>query len=93
LKIEVAVVGEVSALWQSPAKPAACLVLAHGAGMTHRAMATIADGLEARGVAALRYQFPYMEKGGRRPDGPEVAHATVRAAYRCSRAHARSAVA
>ncbi len=82
LKIEVAGFGEVSGLWQSPAKPTACLALAHGAGagMTHRSMAAIADGLEERGVATLRYQFPYMEKGGKRPDAPALAHATVRAA-------------
>src|SRR5688572_11580068 len=53
----------VSGLWQAPAVPQAGLVLAHGAGagMTHRSMAAIADGLEALGVATLRYQFPYME--------------------------------
>ena len=72
----------VSALWQSPAAPKAVLALAHGAGagMTHRHMAAIAGGLEALGVATLRYQFPYMEKGGKRPDPPVVAHAAVRAA-------------
>ena len=72
----------VSGLWQSPPAPAACLVLAHGAGagMTHRSMAAIAAGLAERGVATLRYQFPYMEKGGKRVDPPPVAHAAVRAA-------------
>jgi predicted alpha/beta-hydrolase family hydrolase len=82
LKIEVAGVGQVSGLWRSPAKPLAGMVLAHGAGagMSHRSMVAIADGLEGLGVATLRYQFPYMETGGRRPDGPAVAHATVRAA-------------
>ena len=72
----------VSALWQSPADPSAVLLLAHGAGagMTHRHMAATADGLERLGVATLRYQFPYMEKGGKRPDPPAVAHAAVRAA-------------
>ena len=82
LLIEVPDAGVVSALWQSPDKPFACLVLAHGAGagMTHRAMAAIADGLQGLGVATLRYQFPYMEKGSRRPDSPPIAHATVRAA-------------
>jgi predicted alpha/beta-hydrolase family hydrolase len=72
----------VSGLWQSPPKPTACLSLAHGAGagMTHRAMAATADGLEARGVATLRYQFPYMERGSKRVDSPPVAHAAVRAA-------------
>jgi len=74
--------GAVSALWQSPAAPRAALSLAHGAGagMTHRAMAAIADGLELLGVATLRFQFPYMETGGRRPDPPRIAHAAVRAA-------------
>jgi uncharacterized protein len=82
LKIQVSDIGGVSALWQSPAKASACLVLAHGAGagMTHRSMVAIADGLEALGVATLRYQFPYMQKGGKRPDSPAVAQATVRAA-------------
>ena len=72
----------VSGLWQAPAEAKACLVLAHGAGagMTHRSMAAIADGLEALGVATLRYQFPYMEKGGKRVDAPPVTHAAVQAA-------------
>jgi hypothetical protein len=72
----------VSGLWQAPAGATAALVLAHGAGagMTHKALAATADGLEALGVATLRFQFPYMEKGGKRPDAPPVAHAAVRAA-------------
>jgi predicted alpha/beta-hydrolase family hydrolase len=87
LKIEVPGVGEVSSLWQSPDRPSACLVLAHGAGagMTHRSMTAIADGLTALGAATLRYQFPIMEKGSRRPDSPAVAHATVRAAVSAAR--------
>ena len=72
----------VSGLWQAPPQPKACLVLAHGAGagMAHKSMAAIADGLAERGVATLRYQFPYMEKGGKRVDPPPIAHAAVRAA-------------
>ena len=72
----------VSGLWQAPADARALLVLAHGAGagMTHKAMAATADGLGALGIATLRFQFPYMEKGGKRPDTPPVAHAAVRAA-------------
>ncbi|HEY2710036.1 MAG TPA: alpha/beta family hydrolase [Caulobacteraceae bacterium] len=72
----------VSGLWQAPTDATACLVLAHGAGagMTHKVMAATADGLAERGVATLRYQFPYMEKGGKRTDPPPVAHAAVRAA-------------
>src|ERR1700760_3471541 len=71
----------VSGLWLSPVEASACLVLAHGAGagMTHRSMAAIAEGLAERGVASLRYQFPYMERGGKRVDAPPIAHATVRA--------------
>jgi predicted alpha/beta-hydrolase family hydrolase len=65
-----------------PAAARACCVLAHGAGagMTHPFMAGIAGGLADRRIATLRYQFPYMERGSRRPDGPKLAHATVRAA-------------
>lgn len=48
--------------------------------MTHPFMAAIANGLDERGVATLRYQFPYMEQGSKRPDSPQIAHATVHAA-------------
>jgi hypothetical protein len=60
----------------------ALYVFAHGAGagMTHKAMESNAQGLAARGIATLRYQFPYMEKGSKRTDPPKVAHAAVRAA-------------
>src|SRR5687768_8938110 len=60
----------------------ACYVLAHGAGagMAHAFMAAVADGLAERGIATLRYQFPYMERGSKRPDAPPLAHAAVRAA-------------
>jgi predicted alpha/beta-hydrolase family hydrolase len=82
LKFEVDGADSVSALLLRPPPARACLVLAHGAGagMTHEFMATVAAGLCDRGVATLRYQFPYMEKGGRRPDPPGIAHAAVRAA-------------
>ncbi len=65
-----------------PAQTRACYVFAHGAGagMTHASMESVAVGLGARGIATLRYQFPYMEKGSKRPDAPAVAHAAVRAA-------------
>jgi predicted alpha/beta-hydrolase family hydrolase len=48
--------------------------------MTHPFMTAIADGLARRGIATLRYQFLYMERGGKRPDPPKLAHAAVRAA-------------
>ncbi|HEU0084983.1 MAG TPA: alpha/beta family hydrolase [Bradyrhizobium sp.] len=72
----------VSALLLRPDNARACLVLAHGAGagMSHPFMETVATGLAERGVATLRYQFPYMEKGSKRPDAPAVAHTAVRAA-------------
>jgi len=78
----------VSGLWQAPDAARACLVFAHGAGagMAHRSMTAIADGLAERGVATLRYQFPYMEAGRKRVDPPPVAHATVRAAVAAARA-------
>jgi uncharacterized protein len=72
----------VSGLLQMPPRAQACYVLAHGAGggMTHRFMAAAAAGLAERGIATLRFQFPYMERGSKRPDPPKLAQATVRAA-------------
>jgi hypothetical protein len=72
----------VSALLISPNDARACYVFAHGAGagMTHAFMTEAAEGLAARGIATLRYQFPYMEKGSKRPDPPAVAQAAVRGA-------------
>ena len=72
----------VSGLWQRPPDACACYVMAHGAGagMTHPFMTVFANELARRAIATLRYQFPYMERGSRRPDAPKVAHASVRAA-------------
>jgi predicted alpha/beta-hydrolase family hydrolase len=72
----------VSGLFEVPANARACFVFAHGAGagMHHASMASVADDLSRQGVATLRYQFPYMESGSRRPDPPALCHATVRAA-------------
>lgn len=72
----------VSGLFDLPANARACFVFAHGAGagMNHPSMASVADDLAEHGVATLRYQFPYMERGSRRPDPPALCHATVRAA-------------
>jgi predicted alpha/beta-hydrolase family hydrolase len=73
---------KVSGLWQEPKSAHAALVIAHGAGagMKHRFLESVAKGLGERGVATLRYQFPYMEAGRKRPDSPKVAVAAVRAA-------------
>jgi uncharacterized protein len=74
--------GSISALLDLPPRPTACYVLAHGAGagMTHPFMAALAAGLAGRGIAVLRFQFPFMEQGSKRPDAPAVAQAAVRAA-------------
>ena len=73
---------QVSALLLRPTNAKALYLFAHGAGagMTHRAMESNANGLAERGIATLRYQFLYMEKGSKRPDTPKLAHAVVRAA-------------
>jgi uncharacterized protein len=72
----------VSALLQLPPAATACFVLAHGAGagMEHPSMSSVAAELTTRNIATLRFQFPYMERGSRRPDPPPFCHATVRAA-------------
>ena len=48
--------------------------------MLHPFMEAVATELAQRAIATLRYQFPYMEQGSKRPDPPKLAHATVRAA-------------
>jgi predicted alpha/beta-hydrolase family hydrolase len=82
LKLDVENATSVSALLLRPDNAHACFVFAHGAGagMTHSSMEAVATGLCDRGIATLRYQFPYMESGSRRPDAPAIAHAAVRAA-------------
>jgi predicted alpha/beta-hydrolase family hydrolase len=84
LKLTVDDATAVSALLLRPAAARACYVFAHGAGagMTHAFMELAARGLCDRGIATLRYQFPYMEKASKRPDAPALAQATVRAAVR-----------
>lgn len=87
--ISITVGGErVSGLLNMPDKAQACFVCAHGAGagMGHPFLAAAAEGLEARGIAVLRYQFLYMECGSKRPDAPKLAHAAVRAAVEAARA-------
>jgi predicted alpha/beta-hydrolase family hydrolase len=79
----------VSALLRQADQARAALVLAHGAGagMRHAFMQSVADGLAARRISTLRYQFPSMERGSSRVDPPAVAWAAVRAAV----AHANAA--
>jgi predicted alpha/beta-hydrolase family hydrolase len=79
--------GKVSGLLLAPQGAKALLVLAHGAGagMRHHFMEDVAGKLAARGVATLRYQFPYMEKGIKRPDNEALLTATVRASVVAAR--------
>jgi len=82
ISITVSDTVHVSGLLQNPPHARACYVLAHGsgAGMNHPFMAAVAAELALRGIGTLRYQFPYMERGAKRPDPPRLAQATVRAA-------------
>lgn len=82
LSISVDAERSVSGLLLTPTRARACCVLAHGAGagMSHPFLEGVAGDLYERGMASLRYQFPYMEAGARRPDPPKLAEATVRAA-------------
>jgi predicted alpha/beta-hydrolase family hydrolase len=82
LKIGIDSPQPVSGLFLNPPAAHTCFVFAHGAGagITHPFMEVVATGLCERGIATLRYQFPYMERGAKRPDPPAIAHATVRAA-------------
>jgi predicted alpha/beta-hydrolase family hydrolase len=82
LSLAVPGAGSVSALMLRPEDAWAGYVFAHGAGagMTHPFMTSVAEALAARGVATLRFQFPAMERGAKRPDVPAVAQAAVRAA-------------
>ncbi|QPF95078.1 alpha/beta hydrolase [Bradyrhizobium commune] len=82
LKLDIARIGTVSAILMQPDNARACYVLAHGAGagMRHASMEKIAAGLADRGIATLRFNFPYMENKQGRADQPAVAHAAIRAA-------------
>jgi hypothetical protein len=75
-------IGSVSAILVRPPDAWLLYVLAHGAGagMRHRFLESVSGALAERGVATLRYQFPYLEAGRKRPDYPSVLQATVRGA-------------
>jgi predicted alpha/beta-hydrolase family hydrolase len=70
-----------------PAAARALYVVAHGAGagMRHAFLASIADALAERGIATLRWEFPYMAAGKSRPDRAEVAEAAVRQVWTAAR--------
>ena len=76
----------VTALLLRPADARWLYVFGHGAGagMEHRFMEAASALLAGHGIASLRYQFPYMEAGSRRPDSRSTLLATVRAAVRAA---------
>jgi uncharacterized protein len=90
LRFEASPGRQVTALLLRPAGAQWLYVFAHGAGagMQHRFMEATSALLAGHGIATLRYQFPYMEAGSRRPDSRATLLATVRAAV-----HAASEVA
>jgi hypothetical protein len=77
-----AATGTVSAVLLRPPDARWLYLLAHGAGagMRHAFLEELAARLATRGVATLRYQFPYVEAGRKRPDPPSLLERTVRAA-------------
>jgi uncharacterized protein len=72
-------IGNISIELYAPSAPKVVMTLAHGAGagMDHRFMIALAKGLAAEGIATMRFNFPYMEHGKKRPDVPAVAEKTV----------------
>lgn len=87
LRVDIDGASSVSALLRVPKPATACYVFAHGAGagMTHTFMREVSEGLAERQFATLRFQFPYVERGSKRPDTPAVAHDAVRAACMAAR--------
>ncbi|MEL6548015.1 MAG: alpha/beta family hydrolase, partial [Myxococcota bacterium] len=69
----------IAALYQGAPSCEAFLLLAHGAGagMTHGFLEKLSEELLERQVAVLRYQFPYMQSGRKRPDHASVLEQTV----------------
>ena len=82
--------GEVSAILASPGNARALLVLGHGSGtnMRHRFMEELSEALNDAGVATLRFNYPYSEKGGGGMDGEKVRLATVQAAIQTAKEYA-----
>jgi uncharacterized protein len=91
LKLAIKDASTLSALLLKPRKARACFVFAHGAGagMTHPFMKEVAADLYRHGIASLRFQFPFMERGSKRPDSPAAAHAAVRSAVAEARRRCR----
>lgn len=89
LQDETFEVAGVSVVRSSPERgePAWAWVYAPGAGSSIRdPFGTYASALlTERGIATIRFQFPYMERGSKRPDAPRTLEATWRAVLAASR--------
>jgi predicted alpha/beta-hydrolase family hydrolase len=77
-------IGKVNGILFLPSKATSLLVLAHGAGagMNHQFMEELAAALAACNIATLRFNFPYMEAGKKKPDSPAIAHQAIDAALK-----------
>jgi hypothetical protein len=80
----------VGTAWNVPTKPIASLVVAHGAGvgMDHPFMAGFCRAMAELGVATMRFNFPYIERGRRSPDPERVLRETWLAAFGAASASA-----
>src|SRR5665213_2320835 len=82
LSITVTAGTTVSAIAMTPDDATCCLAFAPGAGggINHAYTVAVCEGLAVRGMATVRYQFPSIENGSRRPDQPKLCHKTIQAA-------------
>lgn len=72
--------GDIQALLSIPDHARWLYVFAHGAGagMQHKFMEAAAAALNDRGIATLRYEYPYMSAGSRRPDRAPILETNTR---------------
>ncbi len=82
IPIDVENAGRVTGLWLKSRTELSAFVLSPGAGSNVHSpfLESLAQGLLEHGVSSLRYQFPFMERGSKRPDPPAICHRSVRAA-------------
>ena len=75
--------GPITAAYARPRSPFATNVVAHGAGagMDHPFLVGFARACIEEGIAALRFNFPYVERGRRSPDPESVLRDAWRAAF------------
>jgi predicted alpha/beta-hydrolase family hydrolase len=76
-------IGKVSTISDIAQGSDSIIILAHGAGagMHHFFLEELSHNLSSIGISVVRFNFPYMENGKRRPDFPAVAHLTIHSVY------------